>query len=55
MKRQEVVICPEAKRYEVYDWCKLSDNICVRNTGNSKFDAVCEWYEGFVLESDIEL
>ena len=35
--------CPEAKHYEAYDWCNLSDNICIRNTGNSDFDVECEY------------
>lgn len=37
-------LCPEAKRYEPYDWCKLSDNICIRNSGNSIFDVECDYY-----------
>lgn len=51
MKRQEVVICPDAKHCGVYDRCKLSENICVRNTGNQNFDEECEWYEESVLKS----
>lgn len=42
--------CPEAKTYEAYDWCKLSDNICIRNTGNSDFDVECEYYNEFLEE-----
>ena len=34
--------CPEAKRYEAYDWCLLSDNICIQNTGNPDLDVDCE-------------
>ena len=42
--------CPEAKHYEAYDWCELSDNICIRNTGNSDFDVECKWYNEFLKE-----
>lgn len=42
--------CPEAKHYEAYDWCELSDNICIRNTGNSNFDVECDWYNEFLEE-----
>ena len=42
--------CPEAKHYEAYDWCNLSDNICIRNTGNVDFDVVCEYYNEFLNE-----
>ncbi len=42
--------CPEAKHYEAYDWCELSDNICIRNTGNEDFDVTCEWYDEFLEE-----
>jgi len=42
--------CPEAKHYEAYDWCKLSDNICIRNTGNEDFDIACDWYDEFLEE-----
>ena len=33
--------CPEAKHYEAYDWCLLSDNVCIKNTGNALFDKPC--------------
>ena len=42
--------CPEARRYEPYDWCELSDNICIRNTGNGDFDVDCDWYNEFLEE-----
>lgn len=42
--------CPEAKRYEPYDWCELSDNICIRNSGNEDFDVACDWYNEFLGE-----
>lgn len=42
--------CPEAKHYEAYDWCELSDNICIRNTGNENFDVECEYYNEFLEE-----
>lgn len=42
--------CPEAKHYEAYDWCELSDNICIRNTGNEDFDIDCDWYNEFLEE-----
>ena len=42
--------CPEARCYEPYDWCNLSDNICIRNTGNEDFDRECEWYNLFLEE-----
>ena len=48
--------CPEAKPFEAYDWCNLSDNICIRNTGNEDFDVMCEYYNEFlreVLESEL--
>ena len=39
--------CPEAKVYEAYSWCKLSGNICIRNTGNERFDTECpSWKDG---------
>ena len=43
-------ICPEAVHHEAYDWCNLSDNICIRNTGNSDFDVECGWYSDFIKE-----
>lgn len=42
--------CLEAKHYEAYDWCELSDNICIRNTGNENFDTECEYYTEFLKE-----
>ena len=42
--------CPEAKHYEAYDWCNLSDNICIRNTGNEDFAVACDWYDEFLEE-----
>ena len=49
--------CPEAKHYEPYDWCNLSDNICIRNSGNPDFDVKCDWYDEYLaeVEGDIEL
>ncbi len=46
--------CPEAKHYEAYDWCNLSDNICIRNTGNEDFDVACDWYDKFLEEIEDE-
>jgi len=34
--------CQYRIQYEPYSWCNLSDNICIEDTGNSDFDAVCE-------------
>ena len=48
--RGKIEECPEAKHYEAYDWCNLSDNICVRNTGNSDFDVACEYYDEYLKE-----
>lgn len=48
--RKNMEECPEAKQYEAYDWCKLSDNICIRNTGNPDFDVACEYYDEFLKE-----
>lgn len=42
--------CPEARNSIVYDWCKLSNNICIRNTGNSIFDIPCDYYNGLEAE-----
>jgi len=46
--------CPEARRYhdtyDLYDWCNLSDNICIRNTGNEDFDKECDYYNEFLRE-----
>jgi len=42
--KQEAEKCPEAKHYEPFSWCNLSDNICTRNTGNEKFDVACDYY-----------
>lgn len=42
--------CPESKHYEAYDWCNLSDNKCIRNTGNADFDVDCEYYNEFLRE-----
>ncbi|KKN03423.1 hypothetical protein LCGC14_1107740 [marine sediment metagenome] len=42
--------CPEVKRYKAYDWCKLSNNGCIRNTGNQIFDRPCDYYTDFLKE-----
>jgi len=42
--------CPEVKHYGIYDWCKLGDNICIRNSGNSNFDVPCGYYNEFLDE-----
>lgn len=42
--------CPEARHFEAYDWCNLSDNICIRNTGNEDFDVECDWSNEFLDE-----
>ena len=49
MKASEMP-CPEAIHHEAYDWCNLSDNICIRNTGNEDFDVACDWYNEFLEE-----
>jgi len=49
-KETEFESCPEAKHYEAFDWCKLGDNICIRNTGNPDFDRPCDWYDQFLKE-----
>ena len=43
--------CPEAKHFEVYDWCELSENICVQNTGNKLFDVECTYYRELLKEN----
>jgi len=48
--KQEPEECPEAKHYEAYAWCNLSDNICIRNTGNEKFDVACEYCDDLLKE-----
>jgi len=47
-----MVKCPEAKHYEAYDWCNLSDNICIMNTGNYLFDTACDYYKDYL--EDVE-
>ncbi len=40
--------CQYANHYEAFDWCNLSDNGCIRNTGNSDFDKPCDYYTDFL-------
>lgn len=47
---REIDRCPESKHCEAYDWCNLSDNICIRNTGNPDFDTPCDYYNEFLEE-----
>ena len=44
--------CQYAKCFGTHDWCELSDNICIRNTGNEIFDKPCEYYNDFLKEQD---
>jgi len=43
--------CPYAKHFQVYDWCQLSENICVQNTGNKLFDVECTYYRELLKEN----
>lgn len=49
-----IIRCPEAKCLEAYDWCMLSDNICIRNTGNPDFDTKCEYFNDYLREFNRE-
>ena len=44
--------CPEARHFEPFDWCKLSENICVENTGNEIFDTECHYHREALEERE---